>query len=153
MKKIIYVFAISAFFTSAMILGCNSPAKKVENAKMDVAEANNEVAKANNDLDKANADYLADVANYKKETADKLAANELSIKEFDARIASQKKDAKVAYKQKVALIEKKNTDLKKKMDEYKEEGKDKWDAFKIEFSHDMDELGKAMNDLTVNNVK
>ncbi len=43
--------------------------------------------------------------------------------------------------------------MKKKMENYKEEGKDKWEIFKAEFSHDMDELGKAFKDLTVKNVK
>ncbi len=43
--------------------------------------------------------------------------------------------------------------MKIKMDNYKEDGKEKWEAFKSEFSHDMDELGSALKDLTVNNVK
>lgn len=32
-------------------------------------------------------------------------------------------------------------------------GKEKWGTFKTEFNHDMDELGKAFNNLTVNNIK
>ena len=39
------------------------------------------------------------------------------------------------------------------MDDYKVEGKDKWEKFKTEFSHDMDELGKGFKDLTVKNIK
>ena len=42
--------------------------------------------------------------------------------------------------------------MKKKMDDYKAEGKEQWEAFKTEFSHDMDELGQAFKDLTVKNV-
>lgn len=30
------------------------------------------------------------------------------------------------------------------MDDYKADGKEKWELFKAEFSHDMDELGKAL---------
>ena len=52
---------------------------------------------------------------------------------------------------KISDLEQKNTDMKKKLDEYGMEGKDKWDAFKAEFNHDMDELGKALKDLTVDN--
>ena len=39
------------------------------------------------------------------------------------------------------------------MDEYNQEGKENWEKFKTEFSHDMDELGKAFKDLTVKNTK
>ncbi|MFN0047523.1 MAG: hypothetical protein ACKVOU_00200 [Cytophagales bacterium] len=43
--------------------------------------------------------------------------------------------------------------MKKKMDDYKEDGKENWEKFKTEFNHDMDEIGNAFKDLTVKNVK
>jgi len=43
--------------------------------------------------------------------------------------------------------------MKKKLDDYQLEGKDKWNLFKTEFSHNMEELGKAFNDLTIKNTK
>lgn len=146
MKTTFVALAIFTFITSTLILSCNSAEKKVENAQTDVVDANK-------DLEKANEDYMAEVAAYKKETAEKIAANEQSIIEFNARIATEKKDARVAYKQKIAELEMKNTDMKKKMDDYKEDGKENWEKFKTEFNHDMDELGKAFKDLTVKNVK
>jgi hypothetical protein len=42
--------------------------------------------------------------------------------------------------------------LKKKLADYSEDGNEKWKTFKVEFNHDMSELGKAFSDLTVNNV-
>ncbi len=144
MKKSILV---TALFVAVFIAGaCSSPTKKVEDAQSEVVEANKE-------LDDAQAEYMADMAKYKVETADKIAANELIVKDFNARIASQKKDAQVEYKQKVASLEQKNTDMKKKLDDYKLEGKENWEKFKTEFNHDMDELGEAFKDLTVKNVK
>lgn len=35
--------------------------------------------------------------------------------------------------------------MKKKMDEYRVEGKDKWELFKTEFGKDMDELGESIS--------
>lgn len=138
---------LTILIIAASIVGaCSSPTKKVEDAKIDVVEANKE-------LDEAQAEYMADMAKYKTETAEKIAANEIIIKDFNARIASQKKNAQVEYKQKVASLEQKNTDMKKKIDDYKLDGKENWEKFKTEFNHDMDELGKAFKDLTVNNVK
>ena len=90
---------------------------------------------------------------YKKESASKIAANETSIKEFKARIATEKSDAKAEYEMKIAELEKKNSDYKKKIEDYQADGADKWKTFKAEFSRDMDELGSALKDLTVKNNK
>lgn len=146
MKTSIVALAAAAFITGSILTGCNTPVEKVENAQ-------NNVIEANKDLDKANEEYLADITNYRKETADKIAANEKSIAGFKARAAHEKKDTKADYKKKIAELEQKDSDMKKRMDDYKVEGKEKWELFKAEFSHDMDELGKAFKDLTVKNVK
>ena len=58
-------------------------------------------------------------------------------------------EAKADYHNKIMELEQKNSDMKKKLDDYKTEGKQKWEIFKTEFSHDMDELGKAFNDFIV----
>ncbi len=146
MKNSILVLAACNFIVGAMITGCNTPSQKVENAQANVVAANN-------DLDQANREYLADVASYRKETAERIAANEESIKEFNARIEHDKKSVKADYKKRIADLQQKNNEMKLKMDNYKEEGKDKWTIFKAEFTHDMDEMGKAFKDLTVKNVK
>ncbi len=148
MKTTLVALAIFTFITATIVTSCDNStsSEKVEEAKTDVAEANK-------DLDKANEEYLADVQNYRTETDAKIAANELSIAEFNARMAKQKNDAKVAYKQKIAELEMKNSDMKKKMDDYKQDGKENWEKFKTEFNRDMDELGKAFNDFTTKNNK
>jgi hypothetical protein len=53
------------------------------------------------------------------------------------------------YDKKIVKMEVKNSELKKKMANYKDEGDDtKWKAFKRDFSKSMDELGTSMKDLT-----
>jgi F0F1-type ATP synthase membrane subunit b/b' len=146
MKKLLLALAASTFITGAILTGCSTPAQKVENAQNDVKEANK-------DLDKANEEYLEDIKSYRKETSDRIAANDKSIAEFNARIEHEKKDAKDDYKKRIAGLELRNSDMKKRMDDYKAEGKEKWEKFKVEFSHDLDEVGKAFKDLTVKNVK
>jgi hypothetical protein len=39
------------------------------------------------------------------------------------------------------------------MKAYKNDADSDWQSFKREFNHDMDELGNAFNNLTVNNKK
>ena len=146
MNKSILTLAAVALMAATTLTSCNSPAKKVEEAQKDVTEANK-------DLAKANEEYLADIESYRKETADKIAANDRSIAEFNSRIKEQKREAAADYKLKIAKLEQKNSDMKKHLDEYKAEGKENWEKFKTEFNHDMEELGKAFKDLTVKNVK
>lgn len=146
MKKTILSITASVFITGAILTSCNTPSEKVENAQDNVTEANE-------DLDKANQEYLADIENYKSETAVKIATNDKAIADFNARIEKEKKEARGDYKKRIEKLEQKNSDLKKKLADYKEEGKEKWQIFKTEFSHDMDELGDAFRDFTVKNVK
>jgi hypothetical protein len=146
MKKSILALAACAFITGAMITSCNTPSQKVENAQNNVAQANEELALANKE-------YLEDLANYRLETASAFAANEESITEFKARMAKDKRAARADYKQKMAELEQKNKEMKMKLENYNEEGKEKWIIFKAEFKHDMAELGKAFKDIGVNNVK
>lgn len=81
---------------------------------------------------------------YKKEDAEKIEANNQRINNFDERIASEKKEAKEQYQNKIADLNQKKTDLKKRMEDFKAAGKEDWDQFKIKFGSDMDTLGKAI---------
>ena len=147
MKKSILVRVAFVFITSTVVLSsCSTPAENVQDAEVNVAEANK-------DLEKANAVYMAEMAAYKAETTEKIAANKLIIKEFNDRVAKDKETAKAEYQMKVTELEKKNSDLKKKMDDYKSDGKENWEKFKTEFNHDMDELGKSFKDFTVKSKK
>ena len=146
MKKTIYRVAAITFAMGMILTNCSTPTEKVQEAKENVAEANK-------DLDKAQEEYLTDIDNCRKATDEKIAANDQSIADFKTRIADEKKEAKADYNSKIAALEQKNSDMKKHMDEYKAEGKEKWEKFKTEFNHDMEELGKAFKDLTVKNVK
>jgi hypothetical protein len=145
MKNKLTNIATIALLVSVSFIACNSPAQKVEEAQEDVKEAKQ-------DLAIAQEEYQNDIDSYRVQTAARIAENEKSILEFKARIANEKKEAREDYNQKLEALENKNNDMKKSMDVYKAEGKEKWEAFKTEFSHDMDELGKAFKDLTVKNV-
>jgi len=145
MKKSILLLAVSTMIVGASLTSCSSSAEKVENAEAKVTEANV-------DLDKANKEYLEEVVQYRVEKAEAIAANEKSIAEFKARIEKDKKGAKADYLNTIAELEKKNTDMKYKMDNYKEEGKEKWVLFRDEFTRDMIELAKAVNEFTTNST-
>jgi hypothetical protein len=64
-----------------------------------------------------------------------------------------KAEAKADYDRSIADLEKRNAALKLKVKEYKNEDNAKWESFKREFNYDMEELGRAMQNLTYNNKK
>jgi len=145
MKKSILAMAAFTCIAGAIVTSCNTSADRVENAQENVIQANK-------DLDQANQEYLADIENYRVETASRIAANEQAIADFNAGLEHERKAVRAEHKRKIAELEQKNREMKMKMDNYKEEGKENWEKFKTEFSHDMDELGKAFKNLTVKNV-
>ena len=146
MKKTFLSLLTVTFISGIILISCNNSSQKVDKAQKDVIEANK-------NLEDANKEYLADIEIYRTETANRIAANDQSIVELKAKIANDKKIAKADFKKKVAELEQKNIEMKKKMDEYKADGKENWEQFKTEFSRDMDELGNAFKDLTVKNTR
>lgn len=153
MKRIFLIQTVFTLIAATIITSCQSSASKVETAQDKVQDAKDKLITAKSDLIIAQQDFNVEYQKLKKESDEKILAHEKSIAEFKARIATEKKEVQEKFAMEIALLEKKNSDLKKKLDGFKEEGKDKWEKFKVEFSHDMDELGKAFKDLTVKNVK
>ena len=153
MKKTIFTLAITTLIAGSMFIGCQSSAEKVKDAENTLQEAKNDVLDAKLDLNNMRQDSITEYLQFKKESEERIIAYENIISEFKARIAKEKKETREKYERELAKIEQKNSDLKRKLENYKEEGKDKWEAFKSEFNHDMDEMGKAFEDLTVKNVK
>jgi predicted RNase H-like nuclease (RuvC/YqgF family) len=135
-KKII---AISFLVIGTMLTSCFSTEEKKDKEIENISEINE--------------DYKDEIKEYKIHVAEQIATNEKSIATFKSRIAQQKKEAKTDYEKKINDLNNKNTDLKKKLEDFKTENKESWESFKVEFGKDMDELGKAFHDFTVNSKK
>ncbi len=145
MKNIFIRISVIALIAGTSLSSCVSSKKKLDNAE-------NRVAEAKKDLDRANEEYRADMANYRKETSEKIAANEKSILDLNEKIANENEDTKLKYQEQIADLKSRNNEMKKKMVDYKDDGKQSWDKFKTEFSHDMEELGKAFKGIVVKNT-
>ena len=146
MRKATFTMFATLFIASAVLMSCNNSTKKVDQAQENVSEAKE-------DLNEAKKDYEIEIENYRKETYAKISDNDKIIADFKSKIERQNKSTHTEYHKEIAPLEERNKELKKKMDNYKDEGKDQWESFKSEFNHDMDDLGKAFKNLTLNNVK
>ncbi len=144
MKKLIFTLFLTLLFTVASFTSCNTAAEKANKAK-------NKAIEAKDDFNIAKEEYLADIENFKKETAAKIDSNKQKIAEFNVKIEYAKKDVKTYSLQQIVILEQKNSELKIKMDEYKVDGKDNWESFKTAFNKDMNDLGEAFKNFTVKN--
>lgn len=143
MKKHILILAAYSAITGLELTSC-TPSQKVETEN---------VSQANPSMEESNQAYLEDVKVYRKEMSDKFNEFDQKLIEFNLKIEELKDDAKADYQKRLEVLEQKNNNLKEKINSYKEEGKEKWDTFKAEFSHDIDELAQAFWDLSTNNVQ
>ena len=146
MRKSILALAAFALLAGAVSTSCNSSSKQVDDAQ-------NSVKEARQDLDAANKEYLVEIENFRIEMAARIDANDKRIAELKANISHEKKEVRADYKKRIDALEKKNRDLKKKMEVYNDNGRENWEIFKAEFNHDMDQLGQAFKDIGVRNTK
>ncbi len=135
-----------ALFT--LVISCSkSSEQKLADAKVNAIEANQNVKEAVQA--EANDEWLKFKAAYEV----KIAENDSIVAAYKAKMKKADGKLKTKYDKKIDALEKKNNELKAKLDDYKDSGKSAWEQFKSEFTHDMDELGTALKDFTVDNKK
>lgn len=145
MQNSILVFAITGFLAGTLLTSCEKTTEqKLEGAKQNVGEAKQ-------DLKDVRTEYLADWQTFKRESEQTLEANEKRIDAFKDKMDKAGPKARARYNKEVAILERSNRDLKKKLEKYKDEGQGKWVEFKTNFKRDMDGIGKTLNDLFKDN--
>ncbi len=119
------------------------PDKKTEKAKENLQEERLDVVEAKVDLkDAQNVDYLS----FKEESEKTFKKNEEGINDLKIKILKNDEKYRTQDQMRVGVLEQKNISLQKEMNDYKDEGLEKWAAFKNKFSYDLDELTKAIKD-------
>lgn len=143
------IMAITAAVCAVFVLsneGCTSVSK-------DEVKTPPGVEQAEKNMIEAQAAYAKEVEIFKQEMVTKIAENEKTIAELKAQRKKDGSSNPDSYTNRIAELEQKNADLKKRIHEYKQDNQEKWQSFKTEFSHDMDDLGTALKNVTVDNVK
>lgn len=153
MKKLIFTLAIATTFMAGTIFtSCQSSNSKVKDDNSMMNEAQQDVQKMHNGV---NADMpvmaTADEwKTFKLESELKINNNKIRVKELTEKMNKPGTVLDPLYAKKIENIEQKNKDLTNMLEKYEANQSD-WEKFKREFNHDMDELGKAFKDLTVDN--
>jgi outer membrane murein-binding lipoprotein Lpp/ElaB/YqjD/DUF883 family membrane-anchored ribosome-binding protein len=155
MKKSIFILTIAASIIAATnLFSCQSSEKKMENAEENVVEAKQDLRAVKIDsIQKAEkAATTEQWKQFKKEAEVKISYNDLRIKELKAEMKQIGNTADALLNKKMEAYEQRNKDLKARMAAYAKTQSD-WETFKLEYNHDLSELGKALKDLTVKNMK
>lgn len=128
-----------------MLTGCNTQDNSQNISKDKVQNTKEAFTKVTLRMNSA-------IENFKAEQAKLIETNNKRIAEYKLELARENAKNKAILENKLSELEHKNIKLKKRLVDYKNNGNQKWVAFRDEFNHDMEELGKALSDLTIKNV-
>ena len=143
MKKSIFTLAaMSLFMTGAIFTSCNSAAQKEENT------TTTEQQEAINDEQVVST--AEEWQEFKTDAEAKIKRNEIRIEELTVQMNKPGQVFDDLYKNRILELEQQNKKLQDRIDAYDKSHTD-WEKFKREFNHDMDELGDALKNITVNN--
>ena len=154
MKKIIFIPVVATLIAGTIFTSCQSWSQKQKAAQDKVQDARQDLNAA-----RKNANEVAQKAataeewkTFKSESELKIKENEIRINELIVKIAKPGKILDAHYERKINNLKQQNKDLTARLVAY-EKSQSNWESFKREFNHDMDEIGQALKDLTVDNKK
>lgn len=153
MKKIILTLAIATTFMAGTIFTSCQSSDHGDGDDHDMMNETQQDMNAMHNDDNSDMPIMASAdewKTFKLESELKINNNEIRVNELTEKMNKPGTTLDPLYAKKIANLKQKNKDLKMKLEAYETNQSD-WETFKREFNHDMDELGKAFKDLTVNN--
>ena len=152
MKKTLYTLALTTLMVGTVLTSCQNTTKKEEAAQDNVEEARDNLNDAKEELSDARKLATEEEWNsFKASTNATIAENEMKIKEMKARMKKTGTSIDEDYAQRIDILEQKNNDIKAKIERYKNDTSSDWESFKKEYNSDVDELGEAFRNFTVDN--
>lgn len=153
MKKIFYSLAVTMLLAAgSVITSCNSPSNKANKSEEKVQEAQRDLeeTKADAELQQQKAATAEEWEAFKSESEIKIKENETRIENLKEKMMKPGVGLDSLRQKRINTLVDNNNKLKAKIKTYESNQSD-WESFKQEFNHDMDELGKAFKDLTIDN--
>ncbi len=149
MRKLIYALSITIFLAGILLFfyGCNIGQTKEDKQEQTKTETT--------DMEKVETTRVATTEEwqqFKTDAEQRLTANEQKIADLKKQLNKPGKLFDKMYENRIAKLEEQNRTLRMKISAYEKEQTD-WEVFKREFNHDMDELGKAINNVFTDDNK
>jgi len=146
MRKKIRLLVAYCFIAGITLISCKPSNEKMEDAKEDVVEAKEAEANAEENLTEVKADTASDYALLKAQTKKLIAENETRIAEFKMKLKTETAVKQKKFQTEIDQLEAKNNVLKSDLNAYKEEGKEKWNAFKNRLQKSVDDVNKDIQE-------
>jgi len=133
---------------------CQSSVQKQEAARDKVQDARQELNAAQKDANAANQVVATaeEWEAFRNESDLKIKANETRVTELNVKMKKPGEILDATYEKRITNLEQQNSEMRAKLVAY-DKSQSNWDSFKREFNHDMDEIGQALKDFTVDNKK
>jgi hypothetical protein len=118
-------------------MSCQTPADKVDTAKVDVAKANQDLKEAKREV---RADWAEEWLNFKRTNDTAIAENERSFIDLRGKVKHVEMRSRAAYAGRIDAAERRNNEIRDRVNGYKDEGEVAWQDFKKSVEHDMADL-------------
>jgi len=149
-KQVIAIAATSLFVAAVMLSSCNnvnqkeSADRKVEREKEDLQDARKEASLEAQSL------TSEDLNKFKDEAEVLIKKNETRIVELRNKMKESGNALDEKRQKRIAELEEQNWELRTRINSFDIKSGN-WQEFKREFDHDMEQIGKSLEDLTVDN--
>jgi uncharacterized protein HemX len=152
MKKTILSLSIAAFMAGSLITAqAQQTDEKSSEARANMQEAKINISEAKEDLKIAKQDSLAQLPKFKRDCEKQFKTNDRSIAELKSKHLDMNESDKSVYRSEVEVLEQKNSDLKMRLADYKNNnGREAFNAFKDNFNDDLDRVSNGIMKLTIN---
>ncbi|MFA6235468.1 MAG: hypothetical protein WC824_14930 [Bacteroidota bacterium] len=151
MKTMMRIVTAAIVITGMFIIGCNSSADRESNSHDGVENAIDDASDATHEM---GHDASTSVAQFRRDADVKINEYEASMADLRVKMANEKAENKAAYERKLSQLAQKTKEMKIRLKEYKETGKEEWSTFKTEFERDLDGVGTSIsNFFTSDNSK
>ena len=141
MKVKIMMPVLISIATALTVGSCNQTSE----TKME--QAQEEVKQAQTDLHTAENKYSEEWATFKADIEIRINENDRKIEELENKASNKHGKAKDEFKRRISLLKEKNHAMRERLGEYRNDGHEKWDDFKNDFNHSMNEIGDSFEEL------
>lgn len=133
---------------SLLLVACQKPEEKVENAREKVADARQDLKEAKRE---ARTEWQQDWVNVKRDNDKDIADNERRNIDLRKDVKGVHKRYRARYNVRIDDCERRNNELRDRVNNYKDEGDERWVEFKKDLKRDMDDLKSSLKKITVKN--
>jgi outer membrane murein-binding lipoprotein Lpp len=141
MKNKYVAILATLLIAGSLFIGCEKSAEQ----KADESAEN--VKEASQDLKDAQAQYEKEWQQFKDDAGLKISTNEKKIDAIKTEMDKTGPKFKAKYENTVLTLEQRNIQLRKRLNDFKYDGKNKWEEFKTLFNQDIEAVGAAIDDV------